>query len=177
MAKRERIPLEDEEALSKLCASKFWGVKISPDRTKVLLHDQDITDEIYSEENGAAASLVSCHPKVRKNLLQAQRECAVGVDGLVAEGRDCGTVVFPNATIKFYLTAGSESRAERRAKEEGKNVEETKMAQQLRDQQDSTRQAAPLQIPVDAHVIDSSGHTLVEVVELINKLITKELEL
>ncbi|OFZ12434.1 MAG: cytidylate kinase [Bdellovibrionales bacterium RBG_16_40_8] len=177
VAKREAISLDDEDALSKLCASEIWEVRTSSERTKIYLREEDVTAEIYSEEIGAAASLVSRYPKVRENLLAAQRQCAVGVKGLVAEGRDCGTVVFPHAAVKIYLTAGSESRAERRAKEEGKNIEETMNSQQLRDRQDSTRKAAPMQIPAEAHVIDSSSHNLNEVVELINKLVMKELEL
>ncbi len=109
--------------------------------------------------------------------MAAQRECAKNVSGLVAEGRDCGTVVFPTAHLKFYITAGSESRAVRRAKEQGKNVEETRVAQALRDVQDSSRQAAPMQIPPQAHVIDTSHLSLEAAVDIIDQIIRKELEI
>ncbi len=177
VAKREAVSLEDESALAKLCASNLWEVRMSNERTLVFLRGEDVTAEIYSEESGASASFISRYPKVRANLLEAQRACAQGVVGLVAEGRDCGTVVFPGASLKIYLTAGSENRAARRAKEEGRDVEETKKAQVLRDLQDSSRQTAPMQVPEDAHVIDSSGLDLNEVVDILDKLTRKELEL
>ena len=177
VAKREGVSLEDESALAKLCASNLWEVRMSDQCTLVFLHGHDVTSEIYSEESGAAASSISRFPQVRANLLEAQRACANGVVGLVAEGRDCGTVVFPEADFKIYLTAGSANRAARRAKEEGRDLEETKKAQVLRDLQDSSRQTAPMQVPPDAHVIDSSGLDLNEVVEILEKLTRKELEL
>lgn len=177
VAKREGVSLEDESALAKLCVSNFWEVRMSPERTLLLLRGEDVTSDIYSEEIGTAASFISRYPKVRDNLLEAQRRCADGVRGLVAEGRDCGTVVFPQANLKVYLTAGSANRAARRAKEEGKDVEDMQKAQVLRDLQDSSRQAAPMQVPPDAHVIDSTGLDLNEVVEILDKLTRKELEL
>lgn len=177
VATRENISLEDEVALAKLCVGNFWEVKMDPERTRVFLRGEDVTDEIYREEIGSAASFISRYPDVRANLLEAQRRCAMGVSGLVAEGRDCGTVVFPDAQVKIYLTAGSADRAERRAKEQGKNVEEMRLAQVLRDLQDSSRQAAPMQVPPEAHVVDTTGHKLNEVVDILNSLIRKELEI
>lgn len=177
VAKREGISLDDEAALAKLCLANVWRVEMAHERTKVFLHGRDVTDDIYKEENGSAASLVSRFVQVRANLLEAQRQCAHNVTGLVAEGRDCGTVVFPNASLKFYITAGSDDRAERRAKEEGRNIEEMRLAQVLRDLQDSSRKAAPMQIPPDAHVIDTTGHSLNDVVEIVDALVRKELEL
>src|SRR6185437_8959189 len=135
----------------------------------------DVTDRIYSEDIGTAASQVSQFPQVRANLLAAQRRCADDVKGLVAEGRDCGTVVFPLAHVKLYVTAGSESRAERRAREQGANVEEMRQAQVKRDLQDSSRRAAPMQIPEQAHVIDTSTLNLDQVVEQVDSIIRKEL--
>ncbi len=177
VAKREGISLDDEAALAKLCVANVWQVKMAADRTKVFLHGCEVTDEIYKEENGSTASLVSRFSEVRANLLEAQRQCATNVTGLVAEGRDCGTVVFPNASLKIFITAGSDDRAERRAKEEGRDIEEMRAAQVIRDQQDSFRKAAPMQIPPDAHVIDTTGHSLDDVVDIVDALTRKELEL
>jgi CMP/dCMP kinase len=87
----------------------------------------------------------------------------------VAEGRDCGTVVFPQAILKVYLTASQEERAKRRASQQGLNVEETAERQKVRDQQDSSRAAAPMKVPDQAVVIDSNGMTLEQVVEKIHK--------
>jgi len=176
IAARVGVSQEDEVALSKLCVSDVWSVKMTTDQTRVFLGDEDVTSEIYKEENGTAASFISRYPKVRQNLLEAQRRCALGVTGLVAEGRDCGTVVFPEAHVKLYITAGSDSRAERRAKEQGSNVEVTRMAQTMRDKQDASRKTAPMQIPENAFVVDTSDMTLSEVIEAVDKIITKELE-
>jgi CMP/dCMP kinase len=177
VANAEGVSLDDENALAKLCLEKFWKVKIDHEQTQVWLHHRDITDNIYREENGAAASSVSRFLKVRENLLQAQRKCAENVKGLVAEGRDCGTVVFPEAKVKFYLTARTTSRAERRAKEQGKSVEEMRSAQVLRDAQDSSREVAPMAVPPNAHVIDTSELNLDGVVDLIDQICRKELEI
>lgn len=185
VANQEGISLDDETALAKLCVSKIWEVRMDPERTKVFLHgklssksvSKDVTDQIYKEEVGTFASHISRLPEVRSNLLEAQRKCVFGVSGLVAEGRDCGTVVFPNADLKFYLTARSEDRAERRAKEQGRNIDEMRLATDLRDLQDSSRKAAPMQMPPGAHVIDTSNHSLNGVVEILDRLVRKELEL
>ena len=177
IARREGIPLEDESALAKLCLADFWAVKMSDENTLVFLRGENVTAEIYKEENGSAASVISRFPKVRENLLELQRKCAKGVTGLVAEGRDCGTVVFPQAHLKIFITAGSDDRAERRAKEQGKNIEEMRIAQGQRDEQDSTRKTAPMQIPKDAHVIDTTHMGLSEVVDILISLVRKELEI
>ncbi len=177
VATSEGVSLDDEEALAKLCVSNVWQVKMGHDQTEVWLRDQDVTNEIYREENGSVASRISQYPKVRANLLAAQRKCAESVRGLVAEGRDCGTVVFPDAHVKFYITAGSASRAARRAKEQGKDVEETRAAQVIRDTQDSSRQTAPMQVPPNAHVIDTSDLSLDAVVEFLDQILRKELEI
>jgi len=90
---------------------------------------------------------------------------------LVAEGRDCGTVVFPDAEIKIFLTARSENRAERRAKELGLEKEEMAKAQQIRDQQDSTRKTAPLSVPESALVVDTTEMSFHEVVQIIEDFV------
>ena len=97
--------------------------------------------------------------------------------GLVAEGRDCGSVVFPYAEVKIYLTASAQDRAARRAKDEGKSVDETISQQKIRDQQDSSRKAAPLQIPADSLVIDSSQMSFEAVVKKVEDHVRKILKL
>ncbi len=175
VASRENVSVNDEDALANLCLSSIWRVEMGDDRTKVFLRSEDVTDEIYAEDIGLAASLVSRYPKVRANLLGAQRACADSLDALVAEGRDCGTIVFPDANVKFYLTAGTLDRAARRARQQGGNVEEMRQAQVQRDYQDSSRQTAPMQIPTQAHIIDTTALTLDQVVEQVDAVIGKEL--
>ncbi|MBX3023253.1 MAG: (d)CMP kinase [Bdellovibrionales bacterium] len=165
VAMKEGVAPTDTAQLVRLAHSGVWSVRLDEDQTRVFYKKDDVTVEILSEENGTRASKVSQIPEVRQALLENQRDCAVGVTGLVAEGRDCGTVVFPQALLKIYLTASQEERAARRAREHGLNVQETQNSQQKRDQQDSSRAAAPLQIPDDARVVDSGGMGLAEVVE------------
>ena len=89
------VSLRDEEALVQLAKSPVWSVRLASEETHVFLKNQDVTAEIGKEEIGSLASQVSSFSRVRSALLDAQRKCAEGGQGLVAEGRDCGTVVFP----------------------------------------------------------------------------------
>ena len=164
VAQRLGVVLDDERALAELAESDRWSVQLGADKTRVFLGKEDVSSAIYGEDVGAYASKVSQYPLVRSSLLEAQRQCAVGVRGLVAEGRDCGTVVFPQAPVKIYLTAHQESRAQRRAEEKGESLGATLEAQVQRDAQDSQRQAAPLQVPAGATVVDTSELTLEQVV-------------
>jgi cytidylate kinase len=157
----------DEAAIVRLAHDPVWSVRLDEDQTRVFYRDQDVTAAIHSEENGSRASRLSQIPSVRQALLGNQRDCAKGAVGLVAEGRDCGTVVFPQAVLKVFLTASQEERALRRALEQGLNVQETQNRQIQRDRQDSSRAAAPLQVPPGARVIDSNGMPLAEVVDRI----------
>lgn len=169
VAYRKKANLTDEAALAKLAESNLWRVEMSESKTRVYFleknqPEEDVTDEIYKEEVGNVASQISHFPKVRASLLAAQRDCQARTEGLVAEGRDCGTVVFPKAELKIYLTARSENRAERRAKEQGGSVEDLMVEQTKRDHQDSTRKTAPLQIPDSAFVVDTTQMDFNEVV-------------
>lgn len=171
----KKVDFKNEESLVQVALSDEWAVQMTPARTLVIFNDQDVTDEIGKEHVGSLASQISGFPKVRKALLDAQRRCAEGVPGLVAEGRDCGTVVFPNAFVKVYLTARAEDRAARRAREEGRDLDKTIDEQKKRDEQDATRKAAPMQIPPDSHVIDTTDHGLIEVVDQVEALIHQRL--
>lgn len=159
------IELDDTLGLAKLAHSDVWSVRMTADRTRVFFRENDVTDSISHEDVGSFASRISHYPEVRKALLQSQRGCSEGPQGLVAEGRDCGTIVFPDAEAKIYLTANSEHRAARRAAEQGANTQEIIEAQKVRDQQDSTRKAAPLAIPEQALVVDTTELSLDQVVD------------
>lgn len=174
VAQATNANLKNEKELSDLASSDRWRVELANERTRVILDELDVTDKIYKEDVGTAASQLSLFPMVRESLLQAQRQCAGSDYWLVAEGRDCGTVVFPEAPVKFYLTARSEARAQRRAAEEGVSVAETQKAQKQRDKQDTTRKASPLQIPESAHVIDTSTMDLNQVVNAVRELVKSE---
>lgn len=159
------IDLDDVKALTELTHNPIWSVQMRDARTTVLFQNKDVTDLIAHEDVGNFASKVSHYPEVRKALLDAQRNCSAGPQGLVAEGRDCGTVVFPKAEAKVFLTANSEHRAARRAVELGLDKEDMAKAQQQRDLQDSTRKVAPMAIPEDAFVVDTTELNLDEVVD------------
>ena len=170
VAQRTGTAVDDEKALVDLAVSDVWSVEKDPENTKVVFQGADVTEHIYKEEVGAAASKLSSLAGVRKSLLEAQRDMAKSDEWMIAEGRDCGTVVFPEAPLKVYLTARSEARAQRRASEQGASLEETQKAQAERDRQDATRKAAPMQVPESAHVIDTSTLSLEQVVDEVQKL-------
>ncbi|MEQ1877177.1 MAG: (d)CMP kinase [Bdellovibrionia bacterium] len=170
-ANASMLNLQDEDAVARLAASNEWSVKMDIDQTRVFFRTKDVTDDLNAEQVGGAASIVSQFPKVRQTLLPLQRACWDQKSGLIAEGRDCGTVVFPSAVIKIYLTARSQDRATRRAKDEGKSVDSIQEAQRQRDQQDQGRAVAPMQAAKDAHVVDTSDMGFEEVVDLLESLV------
>jgi cytidylate kinase len=135
---------------------------------RIRLADEDVTDAIRSPDIGMGASTVSAHPPVRDALLEMQRQ-AGRAGAVVLEGRDIGTVVFPDAEIKFFLTARPEIRARRRfdqlaAQGVRASYEQTLDEVRRRDQQDMNRPIAPLKCAADAMLVDSSDMTLDETV-------------
>ncbi len=172
-AQQSKTDLNDEAALEALCSSKLWSVRMHVENTQVFWQGQDVSKHLNREDVGAVASRISLLPRVRSALLQAQRDCSLVEPGLIAEGRDCGTVIFPQARNKFYLTADSVHRAVRRAQEVGANIAETQKAQAARDHRDENRKTAPMQVPVGAQVIDTSLMTLDQVVETIFHIVTQ----
>jgi cytidylate kinase len=172
-AREKGLNFDNESEIAKLADADAWSVEMTPDRTEVFFEGQKVTDEIAQDSVGRLASQISKYSKVRSKLLRAQRECQAKSIGLVAEGRDCGTVVFPVAELKIYLTANQTERAERRAKELGVDVDEMAASQKKRDEQDSTRKAAPLQVPENALVVDTTEMSLDQVVRMIEQLIQK----
>lgn len=161
---KEAISLDDEAALARRAGS----LNVSFDGSEIFLFGQRVTDAIRSEDCGKGASRVAALPKVRAALLDRQRAFRAP-PGLVADGRDMGTVVFPDAILKVFLTASAEARAERRhkqLKEKGIDANIRTLLQELRerDERDSARSAAPLRKAADARELDSTGLGIDEVV-------------
>ncbi len=139
------------------------------DKNHVYLSGDDVTTEIREPEISQGASQVSAHPEVRAGLLELQRRLGMG-GGVVVEGRDTGTVVFPSAQAKFFLTASEEQRARRRVDElvaAGKPVDYDVTLAEIRerDTRDASRDVAPMIPADDAVIVDSSTQTLDQVVE------------
>ena len=141
---------------------------------RVLLEGEDVTQELRTEETGALASQVAAIPSVRDALLTRQQQFAKS-PGLVADGRDMGTKVFPEAQLKVFLTASIEERANRRYKqllEQGENVSLRALEEQVRsrDERDTNRKASPLAIAIDAVEVDTSDISVHQAVDRLKNL-------
>ncbi|HEY5292137.1 MAG TPA: (d)CMP kinase [Burkholderiales bacterium] len=163
-AMKEATRLDDEAAL----ARRALHLHVTFEGGEIFLFGQRVTDAIRSEDCGKGASRVAALPAVRAALLARQRAFRAP-PGLVAEGRDMGTVVFPDAVLKVFLTASAEARAERRhkqLKEKGIDANIRTLLQELRerDERDSARSTAPLRKAADARELDSTGLGIDEVV-------------
>ena len=173
--KEKALVLEDESKLSALVSSVQITFVGKGKGTSVLCNGKDVTKAIRSPEMSRLASDISRKKVVREALVQKQREMAMG-GGVVLEGRDIGTVVFPDAEIKFYLDANAEERGRRRFKElVGKGVkvdfDETLEEVRKRDDNDMNRAISPLRKAGDAFFIDSTGRTVEEIVEeMVNRV-------
>ncbi|PIE42882.1 MAG: cytidylate kinase [Gammaproteobacteria bacterium] len=176
-AVKSGIALDDVPALIELCLR--LDVAFTPGQdgepTQVLLSGQDVTSELRTEVNGERASVVAAIPEVRDALLQRQRDFQQR-PGLVADGRDMGTVVFPEATLKFYLTASAQARAERRfnqLKAGGGSVRISALLKdiQARDERDMNRSTSPLRPAEDAIEMDTTGMTVSAVFDKVLKTI------
>jgi len=169
-ALREGIPLDDAGAVGRLAGESLIELTGDVDSTRVLIDGRDITDDIATPQVGHAASIVSTISAVRRALVARQQRMG-REGGVVMEGRDIGTQVFPNAEVKIYLDASPEARAQRRYDEDlarGVAVaspEEMKDEIERRDHRDKTRADSPLLRAEDAVYIDSSAMTVDEVVE------------
>jgi cytidylate kinase len=165
---QSRIPEDAEEGLARLLAGIDLRLVAAGGATKVLLDHEDVSAAIRTPEMSMVASRVSAIPVVRAKLTSLQRE--IGQRGeVVAEGRDMGTVVFPDAAWKFFLDAAPEERARRRVlqlRENGRPVDPAETLAQIiaRDRADSSRALAPLQPAADGVIIDSSQMSIAEVV-------------
>ncbi len=158
-ATRQKVAFGDEPRLAALAD----GLELRLGEGRIFLSGQDVTDAIRAEAVSAAASKVAVLPRVRTALLTWQRAFRLP-PGLVAEGRDMGTVVFPDARLKIYLTASAEARASRRYKQlidKGNSITIEGLLRDIRqrDARDSARAEAPLKIAADAIVLDTTEMT------------------
>jgi len=170
---QKQLPLNDEQAV----ADETLQLEISFSNNRLLLGQHDVTEAIRRQEVTQSASIVAAHPAVRRQLVELQRKIANGIN-LVTEGRDQGTIVFPQAECKFFLTATPEERARRRQREleqKGERValEELLEQQQLRDFRDETRACSPLQPAPNAIIIDTTMMSLPHVTSHLEQLVLR----
>ncbi|SOB75853.1 cytidylate kinase [Marinobacter sp. LV10R510-11A] len=170
-ATRQNVSLDDEAALIRVAASLDVAFEPTPEGepVKVILAGEDVTGDIRTETCGNNASKIAVMQPVRDALLQRQRDFQQK-PGLVADGRDMGTVVFPNAPVKIFLTASAQERARRRFGQlnaAGVDVSIDAVLEEIRvrDERDMNRSAAPLKPADDAQVIDSTGLSIKEVLD------------
>jgi len=172
------VGLDDQAALKELLeTTEITLIPNGDDDVRVLLDGEDVSTAIRTPEMALAASRVSAHPMVRRRLTELQRTMGAH-GGIVAEGRDMGTVVFPDAEFKFYLTAAPEERARRRASQlaqKGMAVDEEEILDQIRkrDYDDARREHAPLKPAEDAVVVDCSTLGPDEVVDKMLEVISR----
>ncbi|OJT22396.1 cytidylate kinase [Archangium sp. Cb G35] len=176
-ARREGLAFDDDEKLGELLSRVHISFQVVGEDNHVFLDGEDVSGEIRTPENSMAASQVSSRPVVRAGLLSLQRRLALQAPkGAILEGRDIGTVVFPDADAKFFLEADPSTRARRRFEELfQKGVErslEDVLADQIkRDQDDASRAVAPLKPAEDAVRLDSTIMPLSEVVRVLEQTI------
>jgi cytidylate kinase len=176
-ALRDGVPLDDEPALTDLARRS----RVDVSSTQVTIDDHDVTRAIRTPEIDRAAAGVARLPQVRAILVDRQRQMGAG-GGIVMEGRDIGTVVFPDADVKLYLDASPGERARRRAIDPAHSgapaaVSEVATALTARDELDRTRTASPLYAAADALVVDTTGKSVDEVVrEVLGVVNEKRLE-
>jgi GTP-binding protein len=165
---------EDILAALKRFPLRFVASPITP---QIFVGDTEVTDEIRSEAVTQAVSAISAMPEIRAELLIIQRKFIAGAErGIVVEGRDIGTVVFPDAVLKVYLTASPRVRAERRVAEAGGDIDEIERSIAERDLKDSTRTDSPLQESADSVVVDTSNRSIEDIVGSIVQLVEERLK-
>ena len=156
----------DDTSVGALASRVDINLEGDPDSLRVMLDGRDITDRIRHEDVTSTSSVISAIPEVRRAMVQRQRE--LGERGAVLNGRDIGTVVFPHADVKFFLTASPDERAQRRfdedrAQDAGVTFDDTFADMTERDRRDTTRADSPLLKAEDAVLIDSSALSIDEV--------------
>ncbi len=174
-ARRAGVDTKDADAVAALLPQVRLDIRLQDGAQHILLNGEDVTEAVRAEEIGMAASDVSAHPAVRAFLLDTQRNLAASRDVLM-DGRDIGTVVLPNATVKIYLTASADARARRRLAELLEKGKQTDYATVLadieqRDYQDTHRAVAPLRRAEDAILVDTSDIGIEESFALLKKTI------
>jgi cytidylate kinase len=171
VALRDGVPLDDEDALVALASAHPVSLRVEAGATMpdVFIDGTDVTSAIRTPEVDSAVSAVARMPEVRRILVFAQRQAAEPGD-FVVEGRDIGTVVFPDADVKVFITASPEERARRRAADErsaglAPTVDDMLARIKARDHKDSSRQASPLVAADDAELVDTTGMSIEQVVD------------
>ncbi len=172
---RENIDKENGDSLERVLSSTDISIKFIDGEQRVILGNEDVSDLIRTPEISMAASSVSAKPQVRAFLLEMQRNLAKTNDVLM-DGRDIGTVVLPGATVKIFLTASAEERANRRYKElmeKGQSVSYSDVLADIekRDYDDSHRAIAPLKPAEDSKIVDTTGLSIEQALELLLKTI------
>jgi cytidylate kinase len=177
-ALEEKISLDDSDALRRLADDTVIQLEPQSEGNRVMLDGRDVSQRIRESDVTVAASRVSMHPPVREVMVARQREMGAR-GGVVMEGRDIGTAVFPNAEVKVFLDADARIRAERRVAqnrthtpEEARRIGEDLVA---RDQRDRTRVVSPLVPASDAVILDTTNLSIDEVVSQISQIISTRL--
>jgi len=179
-SQHHKLSIDDEESLIPVAAHLDVQFDVTTNgESKVILEGEDVTHSIRTEEIGAIASKIAAFPRVREALLRRQRAFKVA-PGLIADGRDMGTVVFNDALAKIFLTASAEERAQRRyqqLKQKGFDVKIGRLLDDIRqrDERDSSRKVAPLVPAEGALVIDSTDLSIDGVVEKIQQFINEKM--
>jgi len=173
-AQAQGVSLDDEARLAVVAGELPLEFRVTGESVRVVLDGHDVTDEIRSETAGSVASVVAAHPGVRAALLTRQRGFC-RPPGLVADGRDMGTVVFPAAALKIFLTASPEVRAQRRykqLKQKGIDVNLARLSEDIaaRDHRDEQREASPLHPASDAIILDTTALDIAAVEESVKTL-------
>lgn len=181
MVKRKGIDPDNPDAVVELMKKIQIDLKPAENGVRVFLNGEDVSKEIRTEEIGKIASKIARHSEVRKILVQMQRELGLKAKNVVIEGRDTGTVIFPDADIKFFFTASPEVRAERRfkeLKEKGLDISYEEILKEIkeRDHLDETRKDSPLRPAEDAIIIDTTGKSLSDVFQDVLKIIKDRLK-
>jgi cytidylate kinase len=166
-AMKQQVDLQDQSALEQVAANLDVRFLVDGDRTRILLAAEDVTDLIRTEAVGMNASQVAAYIGVRAALLERQRAFAQ-LPGLIADGRDMGTTVFPSASKKIFLTASAEARADRRCKQllaKGVDANWDEIVRDIRerDDRDTNRSISPLRPATDAVLIDSTQMNIEQV--------------
>ena len=149
--------------------SKNWHIELRDSKSLFFYKGEDISSKLYQERIDDLSSLFSSKAGFRKALIPVQRSFYDSEKGLILEGRDCGTVLFPSAPLKIFLTAGETTRAKRRAKDRGQKRKEVFQAQKKRDKRDQNRSFAPLIKPEKALCLNSGEKSAEELASFVYK--------
>ena len=178
-AMRQDVDMADEDQLLNVLNQNAFEFTPQQDTIQVHLNDIDVTDSIRTPEVTANSKFIAAAPKIREKLVEMQRDFATARDGIVTEGRDQGTIAFPNADVKIFLTASLEERALRRQNQPqlqggGGQIEQIKEAIDQRDTGDKNRSTGPLVPAEDAITLDTTNMDIEQVVEAVLQIVKEK---